>query len=239
MRRYWPVSGAGIARDLQRVVSVPSPWLLAAIGVFLSASTTAGLIGLRSAPSGPAALAALPALAGTMGAVAVGADFRYGSLPAELLLVGGKTAYCVRTGLAVAQIGAGLASLMAVASVALSHAMGHPAFAWGQTAEFVAVSAAAGACWGVIGTSLALYTRGQLAAVVSLLIYLLMLEPMLGAALHAVSAVLPSPETMAALAIPAPGHLVTDELRLALTAAVVYCGSILVFHRKEIPVTGT
>jgi ABC-2 type transport system permease protein len=219
-------------RDLTRAATVPTPWLLSALGAVLASGTTLGLIALRSAPSGPAALAVLPALAGSLGAVLTGADFRYGSLPAEIMLCGGKARYFVRQIAVTAPAGAGAAAFMAGAAATIAVVLGHRL---ADPAVFVAVAGAAGAGWSLIGCALAVSCRGQTGAVTALLIYLLMVEPVLQTTTRALSAWLPGAITARLLAVSGSGF--ADAIRFTVVTAVLCAAALAVFFRRDVEAT--
>jgi ABC-2 type transport system permease protein len=229
--------GALLRRELRRQTSVPAPWLLLGCALLMAAGTTAALHALHSPPSGPAALAALPALAGLLGALGAGADIRYGSLPAELLLAGGRTRYASRLAAALAVLGAGLGAVSAAAAVLTAVGLATAPPVGGRVEAFFAAGAFAGACWAVLGAGLAIVARGPTGAVASLLAYLLLIEPMLEAAVRPVAATLPGRATAALLAIPPPATLAGGGLRLlAVTLLVAACAHAALLLR-DVPVT--
>lgn len=224
-------------RDLRRVLSVPAPWLLAALGVFVTVSTTLALAGLGSKPSGPAVLASLPPLAGSLAAVSAGADFRYGSLAGELLLAGGRTAFLGRTVAALSVISAGLGAVLAVVAAVTSQAAGHALCAWAAVPAFAAAAAFTGGCWGVVGASLAVLTRGPVAATAGLLGYLFVLEPLLQTAVHQLSGALPGQATTVVQSLPPAGHLLTAAAWLAAASAAAWVCATVAFRYRDVAVT--
>lgn len=224
-------------RDIRRVMSVPAPWLLAALGVFAAASTTLALAGLGSRPSGPAVLASLPPLAGSLAAVSAGADFRYGSLAGELLLAGGRAAFLVRTAIALSVVSAGLGVVMALVATVTSQAAGLPVCAWSAIGLFAAAAAFTGGCWGVVGASLAVLARSPVASTAGLLGYLLVLEPLLQTTVPRFSGSLPGQATSTVQSLPAVGHLLSAAGWLAALTVAVWACAAVTFRRRDVAVT--
>src|SRR4051794_17120958 len=109
--------GSGVERDLRRALSVPAPWALAVVAVAIALTATGGLAMLGSAPSSAASLSALPTLCGLLGALTVGADFRFGCLHTEVIALGGRIPYLLRSARAVATIGASIGAVSALAAL--------------------------------------------------------------------------------------------------------------------------
>jgi len=228
-----------MARDIRRVMSVPSPWLLAALGVFVAASSTLALAGLGARPSGPAVLASLPPLAGSLAAVSAGADFRYGSLAGELLLAGRRTTYLARTATALGIVSAALGGAMALAAAVAAQAAGQPVCPWAALPWFTVAAAFTGGCWGVAGASLAVLTQSPVASTASLLGYLLVLEPLLQAAVPRLSSALPGQATSTVQSLPGIGHLVAAAAWLGVLAVALWACGAVVFRRRDIAVTAS
>lgn len=179
----------------------------------------------------------MPALAGALGGAVAGSDFRYRALPAEVLLVGGKTRYWGRTSVTTVQLGCAVGLLMMVSAVCVAAVAGHPLAGAGHVPVVLAKAVFTGACWGGAGAALALLTGGQAGGVAGPLVYLLIVEPVLETIGGSVSSWLPGSVTTRMLATDALGTAITNGARLTLAVSAVLVVSAVVFAKRDIPVS--
>jgi ABC-2 type transport system permease protein len=229
-----------LRRDVRRLISVPAPWILLSIAMLLAASTALALAALGAPPSSAAALISVSALASLLGALGAGADFRYGSLAAEMLAVGGRFPFCRRSALAGALVaalgGAAMAGVLQVVWLITAQPASHNL---GRICALIAVTAAVASCWSIVGTALVILLRGQIAAISVLLAYLLLVEPMMEVSLPHLAPVMPSRLSATLLALPPVGDIVGALLRLASLALGAFLIASMVMTRRDVDITSS
>jgi len=230
-------------RDVHRLISVPAPWILLSIAILLAAGTAFGLTALHARPSSAAALMAVPALAGLLGAISAGADFRYGSLAAEMLAVGGRFRFCRRSALAVALVAAAGGAVAAVVLQVVWLVTAQPApHGPGQVVTLVALTAAVASCWSMVGTALVILMRGQIAAISTLLAYLLFIEPMVEVSLPSTAPFMPSRLSSSLLALSPSADIARTLLPLvglSMGAVGAFLFASLVMRHRDVDITGS
>ncbi len=224
------MSASLLVRDVRRFAGVPLPWVLGALGVLAAVVTALGLSALDSRGNAAGAVSALPMLAGLLGAVGVGAEFRFGTLHTEVLLHGGRLSLWWRLSCAAALVAGVVGAVSATAAVVATALLSDGARPAG--AAFVLTAAPVSAGWAVLGGSLAAVVANQAAAVGVLMGYLVLAEPMLEASSGRLSGLLPARLAAELLGHPAPGAL----LRLALVVVLVWAGAGAVLLRRDVPV---
>lgn len=183
--------------------------------------------------------------AALLGAIGVTAEFRHGTIHSTLLttpnrrrLVVSKAAASVVAGRVVGLVAQGLVAAVAASGFAVR---GIPiALTGGDFAQMLAGGAAAAALWAVIGTGIGIIVRGQVAAVVGLSVWLLLIQNILignlpkvaryapGSSAGALAGMIPNAGSAKLLA-PAQGALV-----LAGYAAVVATSALSIMDRSDI-----
>jgi ABC-2 type transport system permease protein len=180
-----------------RLRSLRSTWWLAAVSVAVTALATWGYAGIllgvhaSGAPVGAgealvlllSKASAAPVVAGVVGVLAVGGEYRHGTMRTTLLVtprrgralaakaavVGGFAAVLAVTGMAVAW----LVGLVVVADT-VSLAASVPALLQVHSAQVLLTAG-----WGLAGVALACHLRSQLLAMITLLAVPFVIEPML------------------------------------------------------------
>ena len=233
------MTGTGLVRDVRRLTSVPAPWVLLTLALGVSASATVGLATVGSAPSSAAALSALPAACGVIGAVTVGADFRFGCVHSELLAVGGRLAYVAGTTRAVALFTGATGALSAVVALLVAGLPTAPGTGLDTPQRLLLAAVAVAVTWGVLGAAVALLAGSQTSAVGVLLGYLVLAEPLLEATSSAAGQLLPGAVSATVLASQGWASVGGGALRLVLLCVLALAVAAAAMFRRAVPVTSS
>ena len=224
-----------LVRAVRRQLSVPAPWILAAVSAFTTGATVAAVGAISGAISGATALVLLPIIAGLVGTVAVGADFRYGSLPNEILLQR-RLGYLARTNVASSIVAAAIGLISALTAVAVATLVLAPAARFVAPANLAAVSILVAVCWAILGSSLVVISASQSAAVAALVAYVIAIEPLLAATSAGVAAALPGQLRAVLLAAPADVAVAGPAVSLLVVACGAWFLAGVVMFRRDVPV---
>lgn len=226
-------------RDLLRVVSVPAPWLLLGLQIMFAVGTTVSMALLDGSPSPSLALGSLPAIAGLLGAVTVGADFRFGSTAAEILALGGPLRYLLRGFRAVATVAAVIGVAAAAAHAVAWMCLFDQPLSWSRCALLLCAAVTTGVGWSVLGAALAVAVRGQIGSVATVLAYLMIVEPLLEVTLADNAGLLPGRAAVDLFSAATPATFAAPAGRLLAVAAVVILGVCAVSRHGDVMVTAT
>jgi ABC-2 type transport system permease protein len=180
-----PVLLALVVSEYRKTLSTAAWWAL-----LIPAALICGLVGLISAEAGGLAFTVSTTLAlvlpygGTFaaifGVVCSSAEFRHRTATTSYLAAAGRPQLLVAKAALAAAVGAGYAVVCSVIGT-LGMLLGGSSFTddFGDTVEVVVVAALLFALWAVLGVGLGALLANQLAAIVGLLVYLLLVEPLI------------------------------------------------------------
>jgi ABC-2 type transport system permease protein len=178
---------AQIVSEYRKAASTSAWWAL-----LVPAALTCGLIGLIYAELGGLAFSVQTALALALnsfgskfavifGVVCSSAEFRHRTITTSYLTASGRPQLLVAKAALAAAVGAGYAVVCSVAGV-LGMLIGGGSFSndFGDALGVTAVAVLLFALWAVLGVGLGALLANQLSAIIGLLVYLLLVEQLIG-----------------------------------------------------------